>query len=227
MRAVVLDCLGTLLRLEPPAPRLREELIRTGIAVSEERAQAAFASEIAYYLDHHLEGADADGLERLRDGCARVVAGALSLGEEELRAVREAMLAAIRFTPYPDAAPALEALRSAGLALVVASNWDCSLSEVLEGAGLRRLLDAVVTSAEAGAAKPEPVVFGRALDAVGCPPEAAVCIGDSLEHDVEGARAAGLAAAVLLARQPGAHAGAGVPVIGTLEEAPSVIFARE
>ena len=44
-----------------------------------------------------------------------------------------ALLDALAFTAYPDAAPALRALRAAGCALVVVSNWDVSLHERLDG----------------------------------------------------------------------------------------------
>jgi putative hydrolase of the HAD superfamily len=54
VRAVLLDALGTLVELQPPAPRLQRLLREAGFEVSEERAAAGFMAEIAYYLDHHL-----------------------------------------------------------------------------------------------------------------------------------------------------------------------------
>ena len=56
--AVLLDALGTLVELQPPAPRLRALLAAEGFSVSEEREAAAFRAEIAYYLEHHLDGSD-------------------------------------------------------------------------------------------------------------------------------------------------------------------------
>ena len=74
-RAVLLDALGTLVELQPPAPRLRAALREAGFEVDEERAAAGFGAEIAYYLEHHLEGADAGVARRparpLRGGTAR------------------------------------------------------------------------------------------------------------------------------------------------------------
>src|SRR5438552_18997600 len=55
---VLVDALGTLVRMEPPGPRLRVELARFGFAVDAARTDAAFAAEIAYYLEHHPEGRD-------------------------------------------------------------------------------------------------------------------------------------------------------------------------
>ena len=226
--AVVLDALGTLLRLRPAASRLRAELRARGVEVAEADAARAFASEVAYYLDHHLEGSTPAAVERLRDRCARVVATELGLEERVVPTARAALLAAISFEPYADAAPALAALRDRGIAAVVASNWDCSLEGVLGRAGLRPLIAAVVTSAQVGAAKPRPEPFLAALSAAGCAPGDALLVGDSLAADVAGARAAGIRAALLVRdgnTPPGVPAG--VPVLRSLAEVDRLVsFAR-
>ncbi len=220
---MLLDAFGTLVAMEPPAPRLRAELARrAGLYISADAAEAAFRAEIAFYLEHHLQGRDAGSLERLRDRCAAIVGESLDVPGLEPGAVREAMLAAIRFEAQPDAVAALRALRSRGVRLVVASNWDCSLGEVLAGAGLLPLVDGVVSSAVAGAAKPDPALFDAALAVAGTPAEEAVHVGDSPDHDVAGARAAGVRA-VLLDRR-GVAATADVPVIRRLDELPSLLL---
>jgi putative hydrolase of the HAD superfamily len=63
---------------------------------------------------------------------------------------------------------------------------------VLEDLGLRAAIDRVLTSAEAGARKPSPVIFEQALALAGVPAPAAIHVGDSLAEDVAGARAAGI-----------------------------------
>jgi putative hydrolase of the HAD superfamily len=125
------------------------------------------------------------------------------------------MLAAIRFRPYPEVPGVLAALGERGVARVVVSNWDVSLHDVLARTRLRPLLDGVVTSAEFGAAKPAPAIFAHALGLAGAEPAEAVHVGDDLEADVGGARAAGIAA-VLVARD-GAEAPAGVRTVRTLD----------
>jgi putative hydrolase of the HAD superfamily len=94
----------------------------------------------------------------------------------------------------PGSAEALRALRARGLALGVVSNFDHRLEPLLAGLGLRALLDVVVRPADAGAAKPDPRIFAHALARLGVPAAAAVYVGDDAEHDVAGARGAGLAA---------------------------------
>ena len=200
VRAVLLDALGTLVELQPPAPRLRRLLRESGIEVSEEQAAAGFMAEIAYYLDHHLDGSDRERLERLRDRCADEMRRALDIPELDHATARQAMLGALEFTPYPDVEPALRELRDRGTTVVIASNWDCSLPEWLRPAGILDLVDDVVTSAEVGAAKPSPRVFERALGIAGVEPGEAIHVGDKVDNDIEGAAAAGIRG-VLLQRE--------------------------
>jgi putative hydrolase of the HAD superfamily len=199
-RAVLLDALGTLVELQPPAPRLQRLLRQSGIDVTEEQAGAGFLAEIAYYLDHHLEGSDRERLERLRDRCAEEMRRALDLPELDHATARWAMLGALEFTPYDDVLPALRELRERGIALVIASNWDCSLPDWLGPAGILELVDGVVTSAEVGAAKPDPRVFERALAVAGVEPGETLHVGDKVDNDVDGAAAAGVRG-VLLQRE--------------------------
>jgi HAD superfamily hydrolase (TIGR01509 family) len=127
-----------------------------------------------------------------------------------------------RFSPYPDAAPALRELRAAGWGLVVVSNWDASLHERLAETGLAGLLDGAVASAELGAAKPDGAIFARALALAGAEPGDAWHVGDDVEADVEGALAAGIRP-VLLARDGDPPALEGVPVIRSLAALPPLL----
>ena len=169
--------------------------------VDDGQAEFAFRAEIAYYLEHHVEGRDPDSLDDLRDRCAAVLRDALAVPEVSHAVAREALLASIRFEAYPDAAPALRDLRRRGLRVVVCSNWDCSLPAVLREADLIDLLDGVATSADAGASKPDPRIFAAGLELARSSPEHAIYVGDSPANDVAGAAAAGLRAVLL--RRPG------------------------
>jgi putative hydrolase of the HAD superfamily len=189
LKAVLVDGMGTLLRLHPPAPALARAL-----GVDEATARRAFRAEVAYYLEHQLEGSDTAALTDLRQRCATVLAAAAGVDRD---GALDALMESLQFEAFPDAAPALAAVRARGLRVVVVSNWDCSLPEVLEQVGLREHVDAVVTSAVVGAAKPDARIFAAALDAAGCGATEAVHVGDSREHDVEGARSAGIRALLL------------------------------
>ena len=73
-----------------------------------------------------------------------------------------------------------------------------------------------MTCASAGASKPDPAIFEYALELAGCSAARALHVGDSLEEDVNGARAAGIEAVWL--NRAGAPATDGVPTIATLDE---------
>lgn len=203
VRAVFFDALGTLVMLEPPAPRLRAALLGVGgVDVGRAAAERAFEAEIAYYLDHHTDGADAAGLADLHDRCARVLWEALGASELSPRVVRTAMLASLSFTPFEDAKPALAGLRGRGMRLVAVSNWDCSLEQRLGCAGFASLLDGAISSAEVGAPKPAAAVFEAALELAGVTAGEALHVGDTVATDVEGARGAGIRAVLLVRSGP-------------------------
>jgi putative hydrolase of the HAD superfamily len=225
-RVVTLDALGTLVELDRPAPRLAAELGARGAHVSQTQAAAALRAEIAYYRAHHDSAADAASLALLRDRCAVVLRAALGRAGADVGALapgqlRDALLAALRFRPFDDVPAALAELRAAGHRLVVVSNWDVSLHDMLRTTGLAALVDGAISSAEAGERKPAPGIFHRALALAsagagpGAPP--ALHAGDSLELDVEGALGAGLDAVLVARAGAPARVPPGVAVLATLD----------
>jgi putative hydrolase of the HAD superfamily len=219
VKAILLDALGTLVALEPPAPALRSELRRRfHFEVTEAEAERAIAAEIAYYRAHLDEGSDLERLGDLRVRCAEVLRAALPPSRIAPAGMLGALLASLRFRAFPDAAPALADARRRGRRLVVVSNWDVSLNQVLDRLELAPLLDGIVTSAAAGVRKPAPAIFERALSLAGAGPEETVHVGDSLEEDVAGARAAGIEP--ILIRRAGGPAADGVRTIETLADLP-------
>jgi 2-haloalkanoic acid dehalogenase type II len=183
-RAVFLDALGTLLELQPPWTLLRA---RVPSEISDRRLVAAVRAEMDYYKEHAHEGRDEASLADLRRRCAEFLSAQLGV---EITA--EELMRAVRMGAYPDAEPALRSLGERGLRLVVVSNWDCSLPRVLERCGLAPLLAGAVSSAEAGARKPDPAIFAPALELAGCEPNEALHVGDTPEEDLAAARAAGI-----------------------------------
>ena len=194
IRAVFLDALGTLVELPPPWPALVAELAARGVTVSEADARAALLDEMAYYRAHHDEATGSVELDDLRDRCTEVLRGALPEHARGAGDLRAALLASLRFRSYPEAPDVLAALGELGVKRFVVSNWDVSLREVLARTGLTPLLDGVVISAEVGASKPDPAIFERALAVAGVAADEALHVGDTLDVDLAGARAAGLRA---------------------------------
>jgi len=106
------------------------------------------------------------------------------------------------WTVVPAARSVLTALRRRGLALGVISNFDRRLHGLLAELRLTALLDTVVTSVEAGWAKPAPEIFHRAWRALGVPAAAVLHVGDDPCADGGGALGAGAQAALVGARSP-------------------------
>ena len=102
-----------------------------------------------------------------------------------------------RHCDFPeDAAATLETLRSSGKRLAVVTNgpveWQ---SRKLHTLGLSGYFDHVLISEAEGVSKPDPRIFARALERCGVDRQEALFVGDHPELDIDGARAAGLAAA--------------------------------
>ncbi|MFM8276516.1 MAG: HAD-IA family hydrolase [Cyanobium sp.] len=100
---------------------------------------------------------------------------------------------------YPDVLEPLRRWQGAGLRLAVVSNFDSRLDGLLRGLGLAELVELVVVSSRAGAAKPSPLPFQQALAGLGLAASQVWHVGDSPE-DGAGARAAGVPC--LLVRRP-------------------------
>lgn len=206
-RACLLDALGTTVRLLPPPEHIDPALVA---GLSAERVHAAFAAEMSYYAALAHEASDPERLGALRHRCAEL------LGEGLGRPVTvDELMASIAFAPYPDALPALAALRALDLRIVCVSNWDCGLPSVLERVGLAASFDAVVASALVGARKPDPAIFEHALELAGCGAAEAIHVGDT-SADVAGARAAGIDVLRIVRDGSGGD-------IGSLAELPAIV----
>jgi putative hydrolase of the HAD superfamily len=183
-RAVLFDALGTLVELEPPWVPLAAVL-----EMDEAEVATAVRAEMEFYKEHSHEGKDQASLDALRTRCADILSWEL-----DREVPLKTMMDAFRFHAFDDARPALDGLKKSGLRLVCVSNWDISLSEVLQRCGLDDALDGVVTSAESGVQKPDPAIFQAALEIAGCGADEALHVGDTVAEDIAGAGAAGIRA---------------------------------
>jgi putative hydrolase of the HAD superfamily len=96
------------------------------------------------------------------------------------------------FELFEDAIPVLEELRRYELKLGLVSNTARDLNEFVGHHGLD--VDAVLSSRAHGKTKPHETIFRAMLERLDVEPVGAAMVGDSLEDDVEGARAVGMRA---------------------------------
>lgn len=96
---------------------------------------------------------------------------------------------------YDDVRPALSALQTAGVRVVIAGNQSTKAADLLRALDLPA--DLVVTSGEWGVAKPSPDFFHQVLGAAQAPAEETLYVGDHPQNDIFPARSAGLLTAHL------------------------------
>ncbi len=206
-RALLLDAMGTLIRLRRPlGDTYAEAAADHGIAVAPETVEKAFARHYPAAPPLAFDGLSGEALreaeirwwgERI-DAVLQATAGVP--GPPALhRQLFEAFADPGLWQVYDDVPERLARWQAAGLKLAVVSNFDSRLDGLLAGLGLAERFAAVVVSSSAGAAKPSPRPFRLALEALGASAEEAWHVGDSPE-DAAGARAAGLRC--LIVRRP-------------------------
>jgi putative hydrolase of the HAD superfamily len=96
---------------------------------------------------------------------------------------------------FPHVIQTLEALKNAGLKLGLLSDFPPELK--LEHLGLGGFWDAVLCSEQIGALKPDPLSFQELARAMGLAPAEILYVGNSRVYDVEGAKRAGMKAALV------------------------------
>jgi putative hydrolase of the HAD superfamily len=126
------------------------------------------------------------------------------------------------FFLYDDVAPVLRELAARGLRIGLISNSHRCLASFQEHFELRGLITAAVSSSEHGYMKPHPSIFEAALSLAGVEARESVMVGDSLTHDIDGARRVGMRG-VLVHRSTDPPPFADVPVIRSMSELPQLL----
>ncbi len=96
---------------------------------------------------------------------------------------------------YPDARPALEALRAMGVWVGIAGNQTSRAGEILRKLDLPA--DMIATSDDWKAGKPDPSFFRALLRATPCAADQIVYVGDRLDNDLKPAKASGMRTAFI------------------------------
>ena len=195
-RAVFFDAYGTLLEADDPVGNLQRGLEHSGYSHDMETVAAAFRAEVDFYRRNQDRGRDAASLQVLRARCAATFAQTLP-SRPPVGLAAEILIDALRYVVFDDVLPTLDELASRGVRCAVVSNWDCSLAGVLAQLGILERFATVSVSAVVGARKPDTRIFRHALAMLGLEPNQVVHIGDDVERDIRGARAAHLRAVLI------------------------------
>ena len=126
------------------------------------------------------------------------------------------------FFLYDDVTPVLAELAARGMKLGLISNSHRCLSSFQQHFELEGLIAAAVSSSEHGYMKPHPSIFEAALTLAGVGAAESVMVGDSLSHDIDGARRVGMRG-VLVHRSDDPQPVTDVPVIRTMGDLLAVL----
>src|SRR5205814_7848772 len=127
------------------------------------------------------------------------------------------------FTMYDDVPDVLREIHAAGIKIGLISNSHRCLTSFQTHFELQGLFDVTVSSVEHGYMKPHRSIFEAALRRVQVQPAEAVMVGDSLTHDVDGARRLGMRGVLVARSGPRIDAPDDVPVIQSLRELPPLL----
>jgi 2-haloacid dehalogenase len=185
IHACVFDAYGTLLDLNgavaPVAARLGH---RAADLLKLWRGKQLEYTWLRSLMGRHADFAQVTS-EALDYACA-------ALGENAAALQPQLLEAFYRLPAYPDAGPLLRTLRARGVRTAVLSNGTAAMLEAgLTAAGVRPLLDVVLSVEEVQTYKPSPAVYRLGIAALGCPPEALIFVSAN-SWDVAGASSAGL-----------------------------------
>jgi putative hydrolase of the HAD superfamily len=231
LEGVTLDAAGTLIAAAEPVGRTYARCAaRHGITLAPDQAERRFGEGLAAAPPLAFPGADATRLVDHERAWWRAVVRQ-AFGPAADHASFETCFAELfahygrpeAWRVFPEVPDTLRLLRARGLRLAVVSNFDGRLGPILAGLGLAPLVDLVVHSSAASAAKPDSAIFRHALASLGVSPPAALHAGDGLVADVEGARRAGLNAVLVDRTAAHPRPPAGVPRIASLAELPAIV----
>jgi HAD superfamily hydrolase (TIGR01662 family) len=223
VRAVFFDVDYTLIYPGPTfqAEGYQQACERHGIAVDAARYPAAITAALAA-LDHEQHVYDDAIFTRF---IGRIIEGMGGSGERLDACAREMYVewaACHHFHLYDDAEAVLRQLAARQVKIGLISNSHRSLDDFVEHFHLHGLVAAAVSSAEHGYLKPHPSIFEAALSQAGVDARESLMVGDSLAHDVQGARRVGMRG-VLLHRAEGPLPDVDVPVIRNLTDLPPLL----
>jgi HAD superfamily hydrolase (TIGR01509 family) len=201
LEAVVFDAGGTLVRID--FEWISEMLAGLGVAIApaalrrgevEGRRAYDSSSGTRPRPDEPAPPLGSSGDTRAYLGGTLIAAGvpAAHLEEALARMAERHQASGLWTRPMEGARDALDALATMGVRRAVVSNSDGRAERHLDDCGVREGLEFVVDSQIVGFEKPDPRIFGVALDRLGVVPERALYVGDIRSVDESGARAAGM-----------------------------------
>jgi HAD superfamily hydrolase (TIGR01662 family) len=187
---------------------------------------AAFDRSVAAAASAFDSGSGQYDAQIFIDYTRRIIEGMGGCGphvESAAREIYEQWAACHHFFLYDDVAEVLRELHTRGLKIGLISNSHRCLTSFQSHFELEGLFSAAISSAEHGYMKPHPSIFETALQQAAAEPASSVMVGDSVAHDVEGARRLGMRAVLVARGGQVENCPPEVPIIRTLRELPPLL----
>jgi putative hydrolase of the HAD superfamily len=192
IRAVLFDFYDTLAHVDGEAILRGRRAIAARAGVNEEAMAALWRDSAAQRMLGTMGDLE-EQIGRMLDQLGRRASPELlrELAAIDVRAWEEGV------TLYPEARPALAALKARGYRLGVLSNCSHQAGYVIERAGLDDLFDTLALSFRLGVAKPQPEIYQQACAALGVSAPETVFVADGAFGELDAARALGMVAVLI------------------------------
>lgn len=191
VRFVLFDAVGTLIYVQPSVAEVYWKVgNRHGSRLSVEEIGKRFAESFARYQDRGATDEDHER-QRWRSIVAEVLHDVSHEHNEPFEELWELFAQPGQWSLFSDVPEVWGELQRRRITVGIASNFDSRLRRICQS--LSPLMNAThcFVSSEIGFSKPHPEFYRRVERALGAKPAEILLVGDSLIHDVEGARTAG------------------------------------
>lgn len=200
LRWVLWDVKDTLIKVRASVgEQYCKEAERKGLELSPADVEAAFRQAYRHYSSTYPNYGISQGLNGtswwiglVKDTFSRCRVHEPALLDTMAHNLYHNFCNAENWEVFPDSQKALEGCSALGLKLGVVSNFDSRLKEILRACGLLSHFSFLITSEEAGVAKPDPVVFEQALRKCGVPAASVAHVGDHYLNDYVASRSVGI-----------------------------------
>ncbi|XP_047440072.1 haloacid dehalogenase-like hydrolase domain-containing protein 3 [Mugil cephalus] len=200
LRWVLWDVKDTLLKVRASVgEQYCKEATQMGLSLSPAEVNAAFLQAYRHYSRRYPNYGVAQGLNGqswwkgvVRDTFSQCGVQEPALLNTAAKNLYHNFCNAENWEVFPDSVKALESCSSLGLKLGVVSNFDSRLEAILRACGLLSHFSFLITSEEAGVAKPSPAIFKQALQKCGTPSDVVAHVGDHYVNDYLASRSMGI-----------------------------------
>lgn len=193
IKAIIFDLGETLATGKLDAKSYRQQLLAyirsLGYALSEKTLAKALDGMLAVMMKARRENRELTFEELYSRVLIKL---GINPNEEVLSHIHDIYAENFAVEPLPGATKVLQTLHKRYKLAVISNAMSQIPRLTLKNAGLTKFFQLIVISRDLGIRKPDPKIFQYALEKLGVKPQEAIHVGNSMEEDVVGAKAAGI-----------------------------------